>query len=214
LSLMTIVTAPARRRRRQPDELRHEAIIAARELLVTDGPSSITLQAVAAALGMTHGSITHHFGAAANLQAAVADGLIEQLLTEVRTGTSALKAGVIAEADLVDLVFDTFEQTGIGKLIGWLSATHSPLLQPLFERFSRLSGEIAGDREEGSAFTQTELPMIIESVVIPALGSALIGSGLLQALNISPNCTRHRVARDLAVARELRIAVSRANLPD
>ncbi|MCI1141279.1 TetR family transcriptional regulator [Sphingomonas sp. WKB10] len=123
---MTIAMISARRRRRQPDELREEAIAAALGILVADGPGAITLQSVAAALGMTHGSITHHFGTAANLQAAVADGLIEQLLTKVRAGTWALKAGQISEADLVDLVFDSFETTGVGKLIGWLSAVQSP----------------------------------------------------------------------------------------
>ena len=204
---MTIVTVSVRRRRRQPDELRDEAIFAARGILVSEGPGAITLQAVAAALGMTHGSITHHFGTAANLQAAVADGLIKQLLNDVRTGTSALKSGVISESDLVDLVFDTFEQTGVGKLIGWLSASQSPLLQPLLERFARLSSEIATDRQEGSAFSEAELPMIIESIVTPALSSSLIGPGLLQALGLSPAFTRKRIAVSLAAQRTMRAAL-------
>lgn len=202
---MTIVTSLVRRRRRHPDELREEAIIAAREILMADGPGSITLQAVAAALGMAHGSITHHFGTAVNLQAAVADELIVQLLTEVRTGTLALKAGDICEADLVDLVFDTFETTGVGRLIGWLSASQSPLLQPLFERFARLPHEIATDRRDGSAFTEAELPIIIESIVTSALSSSLIGSGLRQALGLSPAFTRQRVAENLAAQRAMRI---------
>ncbi|MCP6188364.1 hypothetical protein NL437_26965, partial [Klebsiella pneumoniae] len=75
---------------------------------------------------MTHGSITHHFGTAANLQAAVADLLVEALLLEVRTGTTALKNGTITERDLVDLVFDAFRDTGVAKLIAWLSAYQSP----------------------------------------------------------------------------------------
>ena len=70
---------PPRRRRRHPDELRSEAVGAARDILERFGPAAITLQSVAGALGMAHGSITHHFGTAANLQAAVADVLIEQL---------------------------------------------------------------------------------------------------------------------------------------
>lgn len=65
---------------------------------------------------MTHGSITHHFGTAANLQAAVADVLIEQLLAGVRSGACALKAGTIDEAALVDLVFDVFEEPASADL--------------------------------------------------------------------------------------------------
>lgn len=201
---MTIETT-IRRRRRQPDELRGEAIAAAKEILVVDGPAAVTLQSVAKALGMTHGSITHHFGTAANLQAAVADLLVEALLLEVRTGTTALKNGTITERDLVDLVFDAFRDTGVAKLIAWLSAYQSPLLRPLFDRFGRLSNEIALDLESGSAFTEDELPEIIEGVVMPALSSALIGGELLGALELDSSFTRERVAHDLSFRRTQRI---------
>ncbi|MBN2973401.1 TetR/AcrR family transcriptional regulator [Roseomonas aeriglobus] len=205
---MTLVDFGSKRRRRQPDELRSEAIGAAREILLKDGPASITLQSVAAALGMAHGSITHHFGTAANLQAAVADELIGQLLAGVRSGACALKTGTIDEADLVDLVFDVFEETGVGRLIGWLAAYDSPLLQPMFERFGRLSAEIAGDQVEGSAFMEAELPVIIENVVTAALSSALIGADLLKALDLGSSHTRERVAVNLAAQRSKRFSKS------
>lgn len=209
---MTIVTASPRRRRRHPDELRAEAIAAARKILVEDGPAAITLQAVAAALGMTHGSITHHFGTAANLQAAVADVLIEQLLAGVRSGAGALKAGTIDEAALVDLVFDVFEETGVGRLIGFLGAFGSPLLRPLFEKLARLPRDISTDEQQGSAFTEPELLAIIESVVTPALSASLIGAELLQALNLEPFTTRQRVARNLAVHRNMRVVESKGSV--
>ena len=204
LSLVTIAVAPTRRRR-QPDELRGEAISAAKAILLREGPAAVTLQSVASALGMAHGSITHHFGTASNLQAAVADALVEALLAEVRTGASALKNGAIDERDLVDLVFDAFHDSGVGRLIAWLSAHQSPLLQALFERFGRLSNEIASDRKNGSAFTKDVLPAIIEGVVMPALSSSLIGAELLQALGLDPTFTRLRVAHDLSFHREQRI---------
>ena len=185
--------------------------MAARQILASDGPGAITLQAVAAALGMTHGSITHHFGTAANLQAAVADELIGDLLANVRCGTSALKAGTIGEGDLVDLVFDAFEQTGIGRLIGWLSASQSRLLQPMFERFARLSAEIASDREDGAAFSKAELPMVIENVVTSALSSSLIGPEFLRALDLPSTFGRQRVTRSLATERAKRVSLSKAD---
>lgn len=206
---MTIVQESLRRRRRQPDELRAEAIAAARDILLADGPAAITLQAVAAALGMTHGSITHHFNAAANLQAAVADTLMEQLLSGVRVGVCALKDGDIDEAGLVNLVFDLFEDTGVGKLIGFLAASDSPLLYPLFDKFARLPHAIATDQLAGSAFTETELPTIIESVVTSALGASLIGANLLQALGLDPSSARQRVAFDLTAQRAMRRAASK-----
>ena len=68
---------------------------------------------------MAHGSITHHFGTAANLQAAVADDVIGQLLEDVRRGVRALRAGDIDEAGLVGAaIFGTgaATQPGVGDL--------------------------------------------------------------------------------------------------
>src|SRR5215831_14688798 len=62
---------PARRQRRQPEEVRVAALEAARRLLLTQGPDAITLKAVARDLGMTHTNLIHHFGSAAELQSAL-----------------------------------------------------------------------------------------------------------------------------------------------
>jgi hypothetical protein len=43
-----------RRRRRAPDEARREAVDAARALLLSGGPTAVTLSAVAAEIGVTH----------------------------------------------------------------------------------------------------------------------------------------------------------------
>jgi AcrR family transcriptional regulator len=198
---MQVGDGPKRRRRRQPEELRREAILAARQILLTDGPSAITLQSVAGALKMAHSNITHHFGTAANLQAALADTLIADLITAVRSGTASLRVGVIREADLVDLVFDTFEQSGSGRLIAWLAAQNSTHLAPLYERFRRLPAEL-DDAEPGAAvLRRDDLPPIIGSIVITALGSSLIGDGLADSLGLSRTFMRERLTADLVGGR-------------
>lgn len=197
LSAMTIEGARLRRRRRQPEELRREAIAAARDILERQGPAAITLQSVAATLGMAHGNITHHFGTAANLQAAVADEVIAELLEGVRSGVRALRAGSIDEARLVDLIFDTFDQTGVGRLIGWLVATDRSLLGPLIARFGRLPRELADVPTRGSAIAEDDLPAIIESIVTSALGASLIGADLDNALHLPKPFARRRVAQEL-----------------
>lgn len=192
---------PPRRRRRHPDELRSEAVGAARDILERFGPAAITLQSVAGALGMAHGSITHHFGTAANLQAAVADDVIGQLLEDVRRGVRALRAGDIDEAGLVDLVFDTFAQTGVGRLIGWLAATDRQMLEPLFSRFSRLPSELAGDTTGGSTVADHELPALVEGIVSGALSASLIGDELDHALGLPRSFAKRRAARQLTLRR-------------
>lgn len=198
---MQIDNCSRRRRRRQPEELRREAIVAARKILLADGPSAITLQSVAGELKMAHSNITHHFGTAANLQAALADTLIADLIMAVRNGTASLRSGAIQESDLVNLVFDTFEQSGSGSLIAWLAAQNSTHLSPLYERFSRLPADLLEGEPSGAVLGPDDLPPIIGSIVITALGSSLIGSGLTDALGLSQTFMRERLTADLVRGR-------------
>lgn len=193
---MTILDASPRRRRRHPDELRGEAIAAARRLLLADGPSAVTLQGVARALDMAHGNITHHFGSAANLQAVLADALIADLLAAVSTGTRRLRSGAIDEADLVDLVFDTFEESGVGRLIGWLAAQRSGQLDTLYRRFGQASRDLSEAPDDGAILTDAALSPVIANIVIAALGASLIGPGMSAALGLPPTFTRAQVTAD------------------
>ena len=186
-----------RRRRRRPDELRGEAIAAARTILLEDGPASVTLQSVAGALEMAHGSITHHFGSAANLQAALADALLAELLSAVRSGTADLRAGLIREPELVDLVFDAFERNGSGRLIAWLAAQDGARLATLYERFARLPAELLDGEPAGAVLGPGDLPPFIAAIVISAFGASLIGDGLSDALGLSRTFMRERLVDDL-----------------
>ncbi|WP_081476852.1 TetR family transcriptional regulator [Sphingomonas sp. PAMC 26605] len=199
---MTILDASPRRRRRHPDELRDEALAAARRLLLADGPSAVTLQAVARALNMAHGNITHHFGSAAKLQAVLADALIAELLAAVSTGTRRLRSGEIDEADLVDLVFDTFEESGVGRLIGWLAAQRSVQLDTLYHRFAQASRDLSGARDDGAILTDEALSPVIATVVIAALGASLIGPGMSAALGLPVAFMRAQATADFVRQRQ------------
>ena len=77
---MSIVAAkkkslPPKRIRRTSTEARALALESARKLLLAKGPDAVTLQAVAADLGMTHTNLIHHFGSAGGLQTALIGGL-------------------------------------------------------------------------------------------------------------------------------------------
>lgn len=201
LSGMTISLSQERRRRRAPEVIRQEAIAVARRILVSDGPSAVTLQSVAGALRMAHGNITHHFGSAANLQAALADTLIADLLTTVVSGTRDLRAGVISEADLVKIIFDVFEESGVGRLFGWLAAQRSPHLAPLYSRLGRLPDVLASDSHDESAFTADELHAVIATLVVSALGASLIGRDLSDALDLPRSFMRAHATADLRAKR-------------
>ncbi|GAM07500.1 TetR/AcrR family transcriptional regulator [Novosphingobium sp. MBES04] len=187
---MTIELETTPRRRRHPDAVRTEAIAAARQLLVTGGPDAVTLQSVAGALNMAHGNITHHFGSAANLQTALADALIADMIAAVREGTNKLRIGAITEADLVDLIFDRFESDGVGRLIGWLAAQGSDRLDTMYQHLAKVPAEL-GQTPEGG-LTPEALPKVVAIIVMAALSASLIGPGTLAALDLPETFSRER----------------------
>ena len=198
---MTIAVA-TRRRRRTPDELRREAIAAARHLLATEGPAAVTLQGVAAELAMAHGNITHHFRSAANLQAALADEMVSDILVAVRSGVEHLRAGTLDERDLVDMVFDAFETTGVARLLGWLAAQNSPHLDGLYARLGDLAQELGAGDPPGTRVAAADLPAIVCEVVLAALGCGLMGTPLARALGLPADTARQQAAAILAARRQ------------
>ena len=68
-----------RRRKRMGDEVRDEALIAARKLLLDSGPAAVTLANVGREIGMSHANVLHHFGSAASLQSALMGSMIREI---------------------------------------------------------------------------------------------------------------------------------------
>jgi TetR/AcrR family transcriptional regulator, repressor for neighboring sulfatase len=175
-------SAPAktRRIRRAPSEMRSQALAAARRLIV-DGPATVlTMRAVADAAGVTYPNLSHHFGSAADLHAAIA----EDLVREVLTGLQALGLEVDTHKPdyraLVDRVFDLFDRNGLGRVLGWLVHTgETARLEPV----NRLLADFIASRSRGRSRAQirrmTRVTLIVcfaaysESIVGPALGKVL-----------------------------------------
>lgn len=59
-----------------------------------------------------------------------------------------------------------------------------------------------------AAFSEADLPAIIEGIVIPALGASLIGADLRGGLGLPISSTRERIARKLAEERAWRVTAA------
>lgn len=68
----------ANRRKKQPDVVRQQLLSCAAQLLVEVGVGGVTVQAVAAAAGVTKGGLLHHFPSKQRLLAAVSDELLRE----------------------------------------------------------------------------------------------------------------------------------------
>ncbi len=188
-----------KRTRRQAADVRSEAMVEARRLLLEDGPNAVTLKAVGAALGMTHANLIHHFGSAAGMQAALVEDMLERVRERVRAVVTDMRAGAIAPRALVDVVFDNFEQEGTGKLVGWLILSgEAARLGPMLQGIHDLVDAIEADVPEPLPNTREHITTATLLLVLTAIGDSLAGSELHAAVGREPEAARDALAAMIA----------------
>lgn len=184
------------RRRLTQEESRTAALAAARALLLEAGPQAVTLKAVAARIGRTHANLLHHFGSASGLQKSLAQYLCSTICARIAETVIATRSGIAAPRDVVDLTFDAFDREGGGALASWmLLSGNEDALDPIVDAIHDLVEEL---HDFGSgAMRETTL-----SLVLLALGDALMGAALSQSLGLPRGAARAQAERMLVEAAE------------
>ena len=181
-----------RRQRLSPEESRARAVEAARALLLEHGPQGVTLKAVAARIGQTHANLLHHFGSAAGLQAAVMEEMGRHLVGKIGDAVLRRRQGKIGFESLVNTVFDTFNCDGAGRLASWMILTGEwQALDPVFRAIHDFVDElvVASDAEK--------VREISHVITLMALGDALLGVPLADALGLDPKAARQLALQQL-----------------
>lgn len=163
---------------------------------MTDGPSRVTLAAVAEKLDRSHSNIIHHFGSASGLQAALMSAMVEDLARALTKALESLGPGEERARVLVDAVFDVFDAGGAAILAAWIILSNKqPYLDPVRDAVSILAqtvdAQLAADREGRLG----KMPSLLLFLALCAFSDALIGSELSRILGREP-----RSSRDMAVA--------------
>jgi AcrR family transcriptional regulator len=176
------------RRRLTPQESRSAALEAARELLLSDGPSAVTLKAVSAKIGRTHANLLHHFGSAAGLQADLARSIVDSVVSSIAASVESARAGRTDARDIVDQTFDVFGREGAGALAAWMILTgNRDALNPVLDSIRGLVAQLSIGHEDHQV-AETTL-----ALVLSALGDSLLGAPFADALGLD-----HDTARKLA----------------
>jgi AcrR family transcriptional regulator len=180
------------RKRLTPEESRSTALEAARALLIETGPQSVTLKAVSARIGRTHANLLHHFGSASGLQKALAEHLARTVCETIIDAVHASRAGLGSAREVVDLAFDAFDREGAGALTSWMLLTgNEDALDPIISTIHDLVDELApgeADHQGGAQAIHQETL----TLVLMALGDALIGGALAKALGLPRDAARER----------------------
>lgn len=185
------------RKRLSPEESRNSALEAARALLIETGPQSVTLKAVAARIGRTHANLLHHFGSASGLQKALAEHLARTVCETIKDAVHASRAGLGSAREVVDLAFDAFDREGAAALTSWMLLTgNEDALNPIITTIHELVDEIAPD-EAGHSGDAMQVHKDTLSLVLLALGDALIGAALAKSLGLPRDAARDRAEANL-----------------
>jgi AcrR family transcriptional regulator len=186
------------RRRLSPEESRSSALQAARALLIEAGPQAVTLKAVAGRIGRTHANLLHHFGSASGLQRALAEHLARSVCETILDAVRASRAGLGSPREVVDLAFDAFDREGAGALTSWMLLTgNEDALDPIISTIHDLVDEIAPEEAQHDV-AERRIHRETLSLVLLALGDALIGGALAKSLGLPRDAARVRAEAMLA----------------
>ena len=183
-----------RRVRRTPEEARGAALTAARRLLLTQGPNAITLQAVAAELGMSHTNLIHHFGSADGLQSALMRDMVAELTSTIESGIEQLRAGRGNIGDFVDIVFDAFDTGGAGRLAAWIALQgEQGRLDPMGEVVRNYIRNVERGADPGKGNVHERITSATLLVTVAAFGDAVIGDALRQMVGREREAVRRMI---------------------
>ena len=178
-----------RRRRLSPEQSRSAALDAARGLLLSEGPSAVTLKAVAAKVGRTHANLLHHFGSAAGLQGELAKSIADSVTASIAPAVERARAGETDARDIVDQTFDAYGREGAGALAAWMILTgNRDALNPVLDSIRSLVAQLSVGHEEQHVAESTL------TLVLTALGDSLLGPAFAEALGLPRDTVRELAA--------------------
>lgn len=181
-----------KRTRLSPEESRSAAIEAARRLLLEHGPQAVTLKAVAAEIGRTHANLLHHFGSAAGLQGALARSIADSVRAGIAGAVERARSGEADARDIVDQTFDAFGREGAGALAAWMILTgNRDALNQILESLQALVAQLSVGHEDHQVARSTL------GLVLSALGDALLGASIADALGLPRDTARELAAERL-----------------
>jgi TetR/AcrR family transcriptional regulator, repressor for neighboring sulfatase len=189
-----------RRIRRAASDMRALALTAARRLIVEGSENVLTMRAVADAAGVTYPNLSHHFGSAAGLHAAIAEDLVRELLAGLQIVGQEMDSNEHDYRVLVERVFDLFDRNGLGRVLGWLVRSgETSRLRPVGQM---LADFIAG-RSRGRSKTEAKrIGRVALIVAFAAYAESSVGALLGDVLGASASLRRRYFADALAALRD------------
>jgi TetR/AcrR family transcriptional regulator, repressor for neighboring sulfatase len=185
-----------KRLRRTPEEARRLILEAAQGLIASTGPEGLRLQDIAAAAGISHSLILHHFGSREGLVRA----LTRQAVAELRDKlVAAMEATEYSLEQQLDRVFDAFRD-GLAQRLVWLAtvdATGGAEGNQMIIRdiADRLHARRIATAPPGTAIPRGDTDSLVHLVASAAFGDALFGAQLHRSAGLPATSETDRCFR-------------------
>ena len=192
------MTMASQRKRLSPDESRAAALAAAYDILLAEGPQAVTLKAVSAKIGRTHANLLHHFGSALELQKALAAMLAAKVCETIADTVIKARRGEADPRHIVDWTFAAFDKQGAGALATWMIMSgNKDALDPILTALHKIVNDLSEDRDATLIAEHTL------TLVFMALGDALLGKPMAEALGLPATAARDIALRQLMASPDL-----------
>ena len=177
--------ASAKRLRRSPEEARRLILDTAQQLIARSGPEGLRLQEIAAAAGISHPLILHHFGSREGLVRA----LVQEAVAELRDKLIATMGS--AESSLeqeFEQVFNAYRD-GLAQRLAWL-ATIDPtgeMIGPatiMRDVADSLHARRVAAATPGTAPDRADTEMLVHLIAVAAFGDAIVGKRLWRSAGL------------------------------
>jgi AcrR family transcriptional regulator len=189
MSIVSKVPEPVvnrvKRARRTPEEARRLILETAQALIASTGPEGLRLQDIAAAAGISHSLILHHFGNREGLVRA----LTRQAAAELRDKLiAAMESMEYSVEQQLDQVFDAF-RGGLAQRLAWLltvdpnygSEGNQMILRDIAEK---VHARRVAANSESVAISREDTESLIHLIAIAAFGDALFGAHLRRSAGL------------------------------
>jgi len=170
--------ASAKRLRRSPEEARRLILDTAQELIARNGPEGLRLQEIAAAAGISHPLILHHFGSREGLVRALVQQAVAELRDKLVTAMGSAEHSLEQE---LGQVFDAYRD-GLAQRLAWL-ATIDPTGEAVGPAIMRdiadtLHARRVAAAPPGAVPDRADTESLVHLIAVAAFGDALVGARL------------------------------------
>jgi TetR/AcrR family transcriptional regulator, repressor for neighboring sulfatase len=168
-----------KRVRRTPDETRRLILDAAQAAIARTGPEGLRLHDIAAAAGISHPLILHHFGSRAGLVRALTREAIAEFKDKL---VAAMTERDYSIEQQLDRVFDAFRD-GLAQRLAWLTTIDPGDRAEQTEMIMRdiadnLHARRISTSPPGAAVERSDTDALVHLVATAAFGDALFGANL------------------------------------